>query len=466
MSTPATNDAASKPSSFQNPYVLLFCILVLAALATWILPAGQYETEIRNGIKFSVPNSYHEVAHQGVQPLAIFMAIAEGLIKSAPIVFMVMFTGGAIYILEQSGAMGHMLHGIAKNRRLNDFMLISIFCIIFSILGTTGIVVNSVIAFVPIGILVANSIGLNKLFGISLVYVATYTGYNASISAPSSVGLAQRLADVPLLSGIGFRSIIFLAFLVATIGFMTLYARKQRKLNFLRPTDIGESESSEAVSTAQKTRYWLALGFTALCLGIFIAGAVKLSWSEKEMLAMFIIMAIGVGIISKMRADAIASGFLKGCGQLVGGAFVVGLARAISIILDQGLILDTIVYHVVGLLDELPRSMTAIGMYASAMIMHFFISSGSGESAVLIPVFTPIGDVLGITRQTTVQAVIFGEGVVNCINPTSGVLMAILATTQVSFTKWVKFIMPLVIVWGLIAAVALVIAVEMNWGPV
>lgn len=462
-----TSQTTENRNSFQNPYVLLFCILVFAGILTWVLPAGQYATEIRNGVSFSVPNSYHVVAHKGVQPLALFMAIAEGLIKTAPIIFMVMFTGGALHVLEQSGAINHMLNGIAKNRRLNDFTLITLFCVVFSILGTTGIIVNSVIAFVPLGILVSRSIGMDKLFGIALVYVATYTGYNASISAPTSVGLAQRLADVPLLSGIGFRIIIFIAFLIATIAFMYVYVRIKRKQNFLRPDELTTDggEVNKEIST-RKMRYWLALLYTAFCLGGFIVGAVMLKWSEKEMLAMFIIMAIGVGIISKMRPEVIAQSFLKGCSQLVIGAFIVGLARAISIILDQGMILDTIVYYAVSLLDELPRSLSAIGMYVCAMVMHVFISSGSGESAVLIPVFTPIGDVLGITRQTTVQSVVFGEGVINCINPTSGVLMAILATSQVSYTKWIKFILPLVITWGLISAIALLIAVEINWGPI
>jgi uncharacterized ion transporter superfamily protein YfcC len=322
-----------------------------------------------------------------------------------------------------------------------------------------------VIAFVPIGIMVARSIGMNKLFGISLVYIATYTGYNASISAPTSVGLAQRLADVPLLSGIGFRVVIFLAFLLATIAFLWLYARSQRKTS-PRPNQIEDGETKSDAAPGQRARYWLALLFTALCLGGFIAGAVTLNWSEKEMLAMFIIMAIGVGIIARMSADEIAKGFLKGCSQLVIGAFIVGLARAISIILEQGMILDTIVSYAVLALDGLPRSLSAIGMYVSAMIMHVFISSGSGDSAVLIPVFTPLGDILGITRQTTVQSVVFGEGVVNCINPTSGVLMAILATSEVSYGKWVKFIAPLVIAWGLISAVFLYIAVQIQWGPI
>lgn len=466
MSANPAASADNKRLSLQNPYVLLFCMLVLAGIATWLVPAGQYVTETRNGISFSVPGSYHSVAQHHVYPQALFLAIAEGLIKSAPIVFMVMFTGGALYVLEQSGAVHHMLNGIARNRRLNDFTLILLFCVVFSILGTTGIVVNSVIAFVPIGIMVARSIGLNKLFGISLVYIATYTGYNASISAPTSVGLAQRLADVPLLSGFGFRVVIFIFFLLATITFLWLYARSQRKEN-PRPDHLeGSDETEVAVSAAQKTRYWLALLYTAICLGGFIAGAVMLKWSEKEMLAMFVIMAIGVGILSRMSADAIAQNFLKGCSQLVIGAFIVGLARAISIILDQGLILDTIVSYAVAALDGLPRSLSAIGMYVSAMIMHVFISSGSGESAVLIPVFTPLGDVLGITRQTTVQSVVFGEGVVNCINPTSGVLMAILATSGVAYGKWVRFIAPLVIGWGVLSAIFLFIAVQINWGPI
>ncbi len=455
-----------KKLDMQNPYVLLFFITVLASIATWVIPAGQYKTEMRNGVSFAVPGSYHTVAQHGIQPQELFLAIAEGLIKIAPLVFMVMFTGGALQVLEESGAVPHMLNRIARNKRLNDSALILLFCVIFSILGTTGIVVNSVIAFVPIGIMVAQSIGLNKFFGVSLVYVATFTGFNASVSAPPSVIFAQRLAEVPLLSGFGFRSVIFVAFLLAAIVFLWLYARSQRKEN-PRPLyhDEGLQEGT-AVSTAQVVRYWVVLLFTAVCLVGFIVGAVTLKWTEKEMMAMFVIMAIGVGMISRMSANSIAQNFLKGCSQLVVGSFIAGLARAISVILDQGFILDTIVSYAVAVLGGLPRELSAIGMYVSAMIMHVFISSGSGESAVLVPVFAPLGDILNITRQTTVQAVIAGEGVVNCLNPTSGVLMAVLAVAGIPYGKWVKFIAPLVVTWGILSAIFLFIAVKINWGPI
>ncbi|WP_025733270.1 YfcC family protein [Carnimonas nigrificans] len=463
----AKKNSQTSHSSLQNPYVLLFCMLVLAGAASWLIPAGQYETEKRNGISFSIPGSYHAVASHGVLPQDLFLAIGQGLISSAPIVFMVMFTGGALRVLEQSGAIAHMLYRISSSKRFNDFTLVLTFFVVFSILGTTGIIVNSVIAFVPLGIMVARSLGLGKLFGISFVYVATYTGYNASITSPTSVGVAQQLAEVPLMSGIGYRSVIYVLFLFAAMAFMWIKIKRARASSQHRELDSGDDTAViPSAPSGHPRRHALTLIWAAICLVAYITGAILRHWESSEMLAMFVIMSLGVGIISRMSADTIAQSFLAGCAQLVGGAFVVGLARAVSVILHQGVILDTIVYYSVQVLNDLPHAFTAIGMLFSAMIMHFFISSGSGESAVLIPIFAPIGDVLEITRQTTVQTAVLGEGVVNCINPTSGVLMAILATSKVPFTKWVKFILPLVLVWLVISIVALYIAVQINWGPI
>lgn len=473
----ATTTPNKKRSEGLNPYVLLFFILVLAAVATWIVPAGQYASEtkvitvIKDGVEskvsssYTVPGSYERLPEQhGVSPGHIFISIADGLVKAAPIIFLIIFTGGALHLLEETGAIKKVLSNISKSKRLNDFLLISIFFIVFSILGTTGIVVNSIIAFVPIGLLVAKSVGMDDKFGAALVYVAAYSGFNASIMAPMTVGLSQGLADVPLLSGLGYRMVIYISFVVAGIIFLTIYTKKCRSKGMIRP-DIVVDDSEEQTAKIS-LRHIITLSYSALCLVGFIFGAVEFGWGEKEMMAMFIILGVGVGILNSMSANSIATGFLKGCAGMVGGAFIVGMARAIAIVLSDGMILDTIVNAIISMMDGLPKTLSTLSMFGSAAVMHFFISSGSGEAAVLVPIFTPMGDLLEITRQTTVQTVLLGEGVVNCINPTSGILMAVLATSKIPYTTWVKFIWPLVLAWVVISILALVYAVMTNLGPI
>jgi uncharacterized ion transporter superfamily protein YfcC len=189
------------------------------------------------------------------------------------------------------------------------------------------------------------------------------------------------------------------------------------------------------------------------------------NWAEEQMIATFLVIAIGTGAICRLGASEVSDEFLRGCSKLVHGALIVGLARAISIILSGGFILDTIVNFLSGALAPRSPTLAAIGMFISAALMHVIISSGSGESAALIPIFAPLGDSLHLTRQVTVQAVLLGEGIMNCFNPTSGVLMAVLASGKIPYGEWVRFVFPLIAIWFVICVGALTIGVRINWGP-
>lgn len=202
-----------------------------------------------------------------------------------------------------------------------------------------------------------------------------------------------------------------------------------------------------------------------LSLATFVYGATQLHWAEEQMIATFLVIALGAGVICRLSPSDVADEFISGCGKLMNGALIIGLARAISIVLSGGMILDTIVNSLCSLLAPLSTFAAAIGMFIGAAIMHVVISSGSGESAVLIPIFAPLGDSLHLTRQVTVTAVLLGEGIINCINPTSGVLMAVLASGRIPYGQWVRFVMPLIGVWFVICVSALVVGVWIAWGP-
>ena len=458
----AASDASkSAKQETKSPYVFLFVVLIFAAIATWIIPAGSFDREMRDGISFVISGSLHPVAQNGALPLEVFTAIATGLQKSAPIIFLILFTGGALAVLERTGAIHQALNGIANSTRLNDFLIVAMFGLIFGALGTTGVVVNAVVAFVPIGLLVAKSLGLNPIFGVSLVYLTCASGFNVALTNPVTTGLTQRLAHLPLFSGFGLRGITSALFILACIVFLTLYVRACRKNGERRP-EVAETTGQGEKAT---TRHWVILAFASLCLGAFIYGAMTLKWGEVEMTAMFVFMAIVAGMIGKLSSSEIANSFLGGCSRIVSGALIVGMARAISIVLENGHILDPIVGFLADVLAPLHPAMAALGMYVSAALMHFAISSGSGESALLIPIYVPIGDMIGLTRQVVVHAVLFGEGIVNCINPTSGVLMGVLAVAGIPFGKWVKFVAPLIAVWMVICVVVLIVGVEIKWGP-
>lgn len=451
----------AKAKSEQSPYLLLFIILVLAALATWIIPAGKFDHETRNGITFAVKGSLHEVARSGVYPGEIFMAIVQGVIKAAPIIFLILFTGGLLAVIESTGAIATALNSLSRSTKISDTRIILIFGVIFAILGTTGVVQNSVVAFVPIGLLVARSLGLSPIIGMALVYLTCAAGFNVAVLGPATTGLTQHLAQLPLFSGMLLRGITCLLFVLTVMIYLIISVKRSRLNGEVRAEQPAHNDNTLAITGRHK----LILITCALTLIVFMIGTVQLHWATNEMSAMFIILSIMVGIIGRMSGSAIANTFLAGCSQLVKGGFIVGMAGAISVVLQQGNVLDPIVGFLSDLLAPVHPAIAAVGMFISAALMHFGISSGSGESALLIPIFSPLGDNLGLTRQVTVQTVLLGEGIVNSISPTSGVLMAALATANISFGKWIKFVAPVVAIWFVICVVTLLIGVAINWGP-
>jgi len=323
------------------------------------------------------------------------------------------------------------------------------------------VVQNSVVAFVPIGLLVARSLGLSPMIGMALVYLTCAAGFNVAVLGPATTGLTQHLAQLPLFSGMLLRGITCLLFVLTVMTYLIISVKRARNNGEVRIEQTAQNDESLAITGRHK----LILLTCAATLIVFMIGTVQLHWATNEMSAMFIILSIMVGMMGRMSGSAIANTFLTGCSQLVKGGFIVGMAGAISVVLQQGNILDPIVGFLSDLLAPVHPAIAAVGMFISAALMHFSISSGSGESALLIPIFSPLGDNLGLTRQVTVQTVLLGEGIVNSISPTSGVLMAALATANISFSKWIKFVAPVVAIWFAICVVTLLIGVAINWGP-
>ncbi len=462
-------DNSQRKHTAISPYVLLFAVLMIAAIATWIIPAGEFDRVVKNGISFVVPHSLKSVPQHGVGIGAVFMAIAKGMVASAEIIFLILFTGGALAVLEKTGAVKAALGRIGTGSNAQDVSVILTVCIIFSLLGTIGVVTNSVVAFVPLGLLIARSLRLPAVFGVAFIYLGTYSGFNSGVLNPVTTGLSQRLAELPMFSGIAFRSAVYVLFVIATIGFLIVNVRAYRRNPQAPRFLIAEQDFVATAPTESNARLtWrqiAAITFSTVALCIFVFGAVELHWGETEMISMFMIIAIGSGLICGVRPTQIADEFLAGSGKLVHGALIVGLARAISTVLSNGKILDPIVNLLSDMLAPLHPMMAAIGMFLSAAVMHIAISSGSGESAALIPIFAPLGDALHLTRQVTVQAVLLGEGIMNCFNPTSGVLMAVLATARIPYGQWVRFLMPLILLWTVICIAALTVGVLINWGP-
>ncbi len=449
-----------------DTYVILFLVLLAGVLATYLVPSGTFERETVEGVERVIPDTYTQTDSSWLSPMDIFTAIQMGMVQSADIIFMVLFTGGAFEIIERSGALRGAINSAVRLTRGREFWMIAIVSTLFAVGGAVGAVANAVIAFVAIGVIIARTLKLDPIIAVAITFGANFAGFNVGFINPYTVGIAQNIADLPMFSGALFRIVVFVVILSLTIWYTWRYAKKIMK----DPTKsiVGIYQDDEEVQTLTEEftlRHKFLLGFVGLGLAFFVYASIEMGWTINHMAAFFVLIGIVSGVIAGMHYNTIAITFLQGTQKLVYGALVVGLARAVIVVLEEGQVLDTIVLALSVPLESLPSVLAAIGMFISSAFLNFLVNSGSGQAMISMPMLAPLADMVGVTRQVAVQAFQFGDGLTNSIFPTSGILMASLAVAGVPWTKWLKFIFPLFIAWVVIAVIMLTIGVMINWGP-
>lgn len=342
MSMPAAETQPKKKRmTFKMPdaYVLLFMIAFICAIASYIVPAGEFDRVTKGDVTTAVPGSYHSIEQSPVSLISFFTSLQDGMVGSAPIIFLILFTGGTIAILEKTGAINGLIYNVISKFHTKQLLFICIVGALFSILGTTGIVVNSVIGFIPIGLIVARSLKWDAVAGAAVIYIGCYAGFNSTILSPSPLGLSQSIAELPLFSGIGLRVVIYICFLLSSIIYIYLYTRKLKKskdasvlgTDWFPAAGMGEAGKEEDQPVPFTVRHKLILAVAGLSLVGFLYGALKLGWSDSQMAATFIFISVLAGLIGRLAANDIAKTFITGCQSLVYGALIVGMARSISV---------------------------------------------------------------------------------------------------------------------------------------
>lgn len=445
-------------------------ILVLMAVLTYIIPAGEFQREEVDGVTIVVPDSYTQIESSAASPMDIFLAIQNGMIASAPLIFLVLIIGGSFAVIESTGAIDALILKTIERTKNKEIVLITIVMILFSIFGTLGIIVNAVIAFIPIGIILARSMKLDAIVGVSIIYLGAYAGFNTAFLDPLTTGTAQQIAQLPLFSGIGYRIIIYITILLATILYIAWYVKRIKKdpmKSVLGDNPFPKYEERDDLNkevqltgTHKLVLIWLVLGIALYVFGVF-----KYGWSLNQMAAIFIIIAVGTAVIGRLTPNRLVKEFFEGAKGLVYGAMIIGMARSIVVILEDGKILDTIVQGMATVMTPFTSVSGAIVMFIANELFNILVSSGSGQAVIVMPIMTPLADLMEIPRQVAVQAYKMGDGFTNVITPTSGILMANLAIAGIAWTKWIRFVFPLLLIWTVLGIIFLAIGVMMNWGP-
>lgn len=448
--------------SIPDPMVLIFGVLVLSVILSHIIPSGEFEREMVDGRMRVVPGSFHAVDGKPAGLFDVFLAVPRGMIAAGQYLFIVFIAGGLFNILSSTGALENLVGTVVKKiGRANRKVIIWITTFVYGFFGVAVGFENN-IALVPVAMLVTRAIGGTKLIGAGMAVGGIGVGFALSPINPYTVGVSQQIAQLPLFSGAGLRSALVVAALAMVAFFV---ARAVGRVS----NDGGDGNEPEQGLSKPIEAYSLTMN-DAKVLAIFAGGLVYMlygvftqKWYINEIAATFLAIAIVTGVACRMSGREIVKRMMDGASSVTAGALVIGLAASIQVVLKDAKIIDTLIDSMSGALSNLPVMASAVMTTLVQGTINFFIPSGSGQAMVTMPILIPLGDLLGITRQTMILAFQVGDGLTNLIVPTSGGTLAMLAIGGVSYSDWLKFIFPLIAMiyalsWGFIA-----IAVVIGW---
>ena len=440
---------------FPHPLVLLVGFALVAAIASWVLPAGQYQrrSDEATGREVVVGGTYQRVAAQPVGPFEAMVAIPRGAVEAASVIFFVFLVGGAFAVVEKTGTLTRAVNWLVHRLANREALVIPLACIAFGTAGALMQMAEELLAFVPVLLLLTRRLGYNPMTAVAMSMGASAVGAAFSPIDPFMAGIAQQVAGLPLLSGGGFRMI----FLVLALAFWIIATMRYAERTRSAPELAGETDA-ETLDAARAGVLLLVLATFVL----FVIGVLRLGWGFDELAALFFVMGVAAGLLGGLRLNGTAEAFVDGFRTMAFAALIIGFARAIYVILEQGRIIDTIVHGLFVPIEGLPPALSAIGMMAAQTLIHFPVPSTSGQAVLTLPVLIPLSDLIGLSRQVAVLAYQYGAGLCELITPTNGALMAMLAATGIPYGEWLRFFAPRYLVLALIGIVAMLIAIAVG----
>lgn len=464
---PTKNPSKAWYERIPHAVTLLFGIIIFVTILTYILPAGTYERVEVDGRNRVVAGSYHTVEQTPVGLLDMFIAIPLGFKTAVEIIFIVIAAGIMFGIMDKSSAVENAVGTLVKNMGLERrYLIVVLMTFVYGLLGVAVGYENN-IAMVPIAAVLSLALGGDLVLAAGISVGAMTIGFGLSPINPYTVGTGHKLAELPLFSGALLRSVLCFAGLSLMAYYNVRYFKKILKSPG-KSLGVGLNQSGISLSKEIKdytlTRSnWMVIAIFIIGLGVILFGIYNFSWYINQLSAIFLMIALASGIVCRMNPTDFSETVLQSIGKAAPGAFMVGYASTIKVLMEQGNIGDTISFHMAEVLSELPLYGSAVGMSISQCVINLFIPSGSGQALATLPVMIPLGDVIGLSRQTTILAFQIGDGVTNLINPTLGGLIAMLSMCRVPLDRWLKFIFPMVVIILIISWLTLILAVAIGY---
>jgi uncharacterized ion transporter superfamily protein YfcC len=466
----------SLDSRFPTAYTILFLLIIFVAALSWIIPAGSYERVMSEdvGREIAVAGTYKTVASnpQGfvdvmLAPIAGFYDPDSYVVNAIDVALFVLFLGGFLGVVNATGAIDTGIRTAMRKLEGHEIWMIPIMMSLFAIGGTTYGMAEETLAFYAILVPVMIAAGYDAVTGVAIILVGAGVGVLGSTINPFATVIAANSADIPFTEGMMLRLIILIGGLIICVAYVMRYARrvkldpsrsvvaKQARAHrdlFLK--DQGAEHTTALLSSIQK----IVLIIFTLTFGIMIWGVSSQGWWMDRMGALFLGSAIVIGIIARMGEKKLTTNFVDGARDLLGVALIIGLARGIVVIMEQGLIADTILYSAEQSLGGLSELAFINLMLWLEIGMSFFVPSSSGLAVLSMPILAPLADFANVGRELVVTAYQSASGLVNLITPTSAVVIGGLAVGRVSYDRWFVFIWPLLLILTVFVMAALSIA--------
>jgi len=459
-----------KKKKFTMPQTLtiIFLLIVLMAILTWIVPSGNFERVDIDGRSVVVAGTYEKAPSNPQGITDVFTAPINGFIDAAEVVGFVLIVGGAFGIVNKTGAIEAVIAHTVNKMKKFQFLIIPISMILFGLGGTTFGMSEETLPFYMIFIPLMTSMGYDSLTAVATVFIGATAGFGAATTNPFSVGIAQALSQIVPGSGIEFRVVMFIIYMAISIGFVMMYANKVKKdpkKSLVHDISLNQELMVNSDTNIKEftKREAMVIAIFTIGMAIMIYGVLRLEWYITEIAMIFTAIGIISGIASGLKQDEIVNSFISGAGDLITAGLCIAFARGIVIIAENGFIIDTILNSAANLLNGLPKTIFINLTFLIEGLIAFLIPSASGLASLTIPVLAPLGDLVDVSRQMIVTAYQFGIGVTNLITPTSGVLMGALAVANIPWSKWVRFVIPLMVVLTILVMAFLTIGLYLGF---
>ena len=419
------------PFRLPHPIILLLGAIGVAAALTWVLPAGEYERrdDPATGRRIAVAGTYHRVEAAPVGPFRAVMAVPRGFAAGIDVVMTVLIVGAAFFMVDRLGTLRMLVGAIVRRFAGRGLFAIPLVALFFTLGGALENMQEEIIPLIPVLILLGRGIGVDALTVVAMSAGAAMVGSAFGPTNPFQAGIALKLAELPPLAGGGLR------FLMLVIGYSLWVVWTARHATRNRQTVETMTDDGKRLTR----RDVLVVACVALPLATYLYGVTRLSWGFDELSAVFLVGGTAAGLIGGLGATGTVRAFLEGMQALLPAASMVALARSISLVLADGRVIDTILHALATPLSQVPAVATGVLMIPVHALIHIPVSSVSGQAALTMPIFVPLGDLVGLSRQAVVLAYQTGAGLMELLTPTNGALMAVLLAAGVPFQRWVRF---------------------------